>query len=414
MNNEKNVKNLNGIVFILFMIIFLIGSDTFLVSPLIPTLSKSFNVTVSEVGLLVIAYSLPYAICGFAFGPLSDKVGRKVMLKWGILAFTISTFLCGCAWSFWSLFFFRVLSGIAAATSPQVWAIIGDLVPFKKRGHVIGIVAAALSISQILGVPFGAFVAGAAGWRFSFYALGILGVIVTLLVIFALPVIENTTAPVAKAASSELSHSLKLVLTNKRAVAGLLVTFFMMFASFGMYSFLGAWLSNSFNMSVSTIGTVIVVVGFGNLVGNLSGGFLGDAFGKGRVVIIGLTILAVSLILLPYTSSNLIFAMVCIFLWLLSGGASLSSLNSIVSELVPSLRGTVMSLNSSFMYMGTTMGVIVGGVAINKFGYVGLGFANGISAFIAMLLICYLITRQRCDGYFVSDKETCPADSVAI
>lgn len=391
MNNKKNVKNLNGIVFILFMIIFLIGSDTFLVSPLIPTLSKDFNVTVSQSGLLVIAYSLPYAICGFAFGPLSDKVGRKAMLKWGILAFTIFTLLCGCAWNFWSLFIFRVLSGVAAATSPQVWASIGDIVPFEKRGRVVGVVTAALSISQILGVPLGAFVAGAAGWRSSFYALGILGVVITLLIMFAFPVIENTTAQVTKSASSNLVHSLKLVLTNKRAVSGLLVTFFMMFASFGMYSFLGAWLSNSFNMSVSAIGTIIVVVGFGNLIGNLSGGFLGDYFGKGPVVITGLRILAIALFVLPYTSSNITFAIPCILVWLMSAGASLASLNSIISELVPSLRGTVMSLNSSFMYIGTTMGVIVGGVAINKFGYAGLGFATGISAFIAMIIICYVI-----------------------
>lgn len=394
MNNKKSVKNLNGIVFILFMIIFLIGSDTFLVSPLIPTLSKNFNVTVSQSGLLVIAYSLPYAICGFAFGPLSDKVGRKAMLKWGMLAFAIFTLLCGCAWNFWSLFIFRVLSGVAAATSPQVWASIGDLVPFEKRGRVIGIVTAALSISQILGVPFGAFVAGAAGWRFSFYTLGILGIFVALLVMFAFPVIENTTAPIAKATSSNLVYSLKLVLTNKRTVSGLLVTFFMMFASFGMYSFLGAWLSNSFKMNVSSIGTIIIVVGFGNLVGNLSGGFLGDYFGKGRVVITGLTILAIALFVLPYTSSNIISAIVCILVWLISAGASLASLNSIISELVPSLRGTVMSLNSSFMYIGTTIGVIIGGAAINKFGYVGLGFANGISALIAMFTICYVIKSK--------------------
>ncbi|MDR3594483.1 MFS transporter [Clostridium sp.] len=395
MNNKKNVRNSNGIVFILFMIIFLIGSDTFLVSPLLPTLSKDFNITVSQAGLLVIAYSLPYAICGFAFGPLSDQIGRKSMIKWGILAFTIFTLLCGCAWNFWSLFIFRVLSGIAAATSPQVWASIGDLVPFEKRGRVIGTVTAALSISQILGVPFGAFIAGSAGWRFSFYALGILGVFVTLLVMFAFPVIKNTTALVAKNASSNLLHSLKLVLTNKRAVSGLFVTFFMMFASFGMYSFLGAWLSNSFNMSVSAIGTIIVVVGFGNLVGNLSGGFLGDYFGKGRVVITGLAMLAIALFVLPYTSSNIIFAITCILVWLMSAGASLASLNSIISELVPSLRGTVMSLNSSFMYIGTTIGVIVDGTAINKFGYVGIGFANGISAFIALLLISSIIKSKR-------------------
>jgi len=57
--------------------------------------------------------------------------------------------------------------------------------------------------------------------------------------------------------------------------------------------------------------------------------------------------------------------------------------------------------------MGTTMGVIVGGVAINKFGYVGLGFATGISAFIAMLLICSVIkSKPEESGLNVSTKAT--------
>lgn len=147
------------------MIIFLIGADTFLVSPLIPLLSRELHMSVGQGGLLVTAYALAYAVAALVFGPLSDRVGRRKMILWGTFAFGLFSLLCGVAWNFWTLFLFRALSGFAAAaTAPQVWASVGDWIPYEKRGKAVGIIAAALSVSQIIGVPAGAFIAG--GLRF--------------------------------------------------------------------------------------------------------------------------------------------------------------------------------------------------------------------------------------------------------
>lgn len=386
--------NIKLIVFVLFMIIFVIGADTFIISPLVPTISDNFKVKTSEAGLLVTAYSIGYAIFAFIFGPASDKIGRKTLLLGGLFSFSIFSILCGFSNNFKLLFAFRVLSGIAAsASSPQVWASIGDLIPFKKRGRVMGIVSSALAVSQFLVVPIGAFIASFGGWRSSFFSLGIISIIVFILVIKFFPKIESKEINNISI-GNQLFRSLKSILLNKPALSGLFVTLFLMFGSFGFYSFLGVWLSDSFNLKVASIGTVIIFVGLGNLIGNLTGGYLADIYGKNKIAITGMIILAIALIVLPYTNHNFDLAIFCIFLWFISAGITLSSLNSILSELVPSLRGTMMSLNSSFMYIGTTIGVAFNGLILNNFDYHAMGISSGISVFVSVLLISILLSKK--------------------
>jgi multidrug resistance protein len=387
--------NIKPVVFVLFMTIFIIGADTFIISPLVPTISKYFTVNASEAGLLVTAYSIGYAIFAFVFGPISDKIGRRFLLIAGLICFSVFGILCGFANDFKVLFLLRILSGVAAsAAAPQVWASIGDLIPFEKRGRVMGIVSAALAVSQLLGVPIGAFIADAGGWRSSFFALGITSIIVVLLAIIYFPKTRNKASNDSDI-SSQLLTSLKSVLFNKHALSGLFVTLFLMFGSFGMYSFLGVWLSDSFKLTVNAIGSVIIFVGIGNLIGNLTGGLLADTFGKKIVAIMGMFSLSILLILLPYTSHNFILAIGCILLWFISAGISLSSLNSLLVGLVPSLRGTMMSLNSSFMYIGTTIGVTFNGIILNDFGFHSVGLSSGISVLISVILISVLVSLKK-------------------
>ena len=287
MGEKSKAVNIILVQFILFMTLFVIGADTFIVSPLIPSIRDQFHVSVAQGGLLVTAYSITYAIFAFFFGPLSDRVGRRVMLVYGMLFFTVFSLLCGLSSNFWWLFVFRGLSGVAAAaTSPQIWASIGDLIPFEKRGRAMGITSAALSISQLLGVPMGAYIAGVWTWHFSFIALSVLSGLIFLLIAFGFPAIQRSQQGGKALTRTSIATTLLQVLSSRRAVMGLGVTFFMMMASLGTYTYLGSWLGKTYGLSVDIIGAVSVVVGLGNLVGNLFGGFLADRLSK-RTVVLG-------------------------------------------------------------------------------------------------------------------------------
>lgn len=109
-------------------------------------------------------------------------------------------------------------------------------------------------------------------------------------------------------------------MTNGQAFSGLCVTFFLMLASFGMYTYLGSWLATAFHLKVTMVGIIIVAVGVGNFVGNMVGGFLSDRYGKRGMLMWALTVMAVTLFMLPHTVYSLTSALICIFVWMVSGG----------------------------------------------------------------------------------------------
>ncbi len=111
-----------------FLVMFVIGTDTFLISPLLPTLQQLFDIPTEAAGWMVGAYALGYALCALIAGPLSDGWDRKKVMLYGMAAFSVSTLLCGFATDFWTMFLFRLLAGVSAAfTAPQVWASIPAL-----------------------------------------------------------------------------------------------------------------------------------------------------------------------------------------------------------------------------------------------------------------------------------------------
>ena len=66
-----------------FLIMFVIGTDTFLVSPLLPTLTNYYKVSTSISGLMVSSYAIGYMITALIVGPISDKYNRKKILTVG-------------------------------------------------------------------------------------------------------------------------------------------------------------------------------------------------------------------------------------------------------------------------------------------------------------------------------------------
>lgn len=112
---------------IFFLTMFLIGTDTFLISPLLPTLSNLYHIPTAISGWMVSAYAIGYAVFALFSGPISDGRDRKKVMTWGLLAFALSTFLCGFAFNFQLMLLFRLLAGISASfVTPQVWASISS------------------------------------------------------------------------------------------------------------------------------------------------------------------------------------------------------------------------------------------------------------------------------------------------
>ena len=152
-----------------FLVMFVIGTDTFLVSPLLPTLTHYYGITTSLSGFIVSAYAIGYMLSALLIGPISDRHDRKKILVGGLVVFTVATASCGLANTFAWMLITRFVAGIAAATAgPQIWAAIPVLFPRQQVVKVMGYATAGLAVAQIVGVPLGSYLA-VWSWRFPFF-----------------------------------------------------------------------------------------------------------------------------------------------------------------------------------------------------------------------------------------------------
>ncbi|MFD3449865.1 MFS transporter [Microbacteriaceae bacterium 4G12] len=363
-----------------FLIIFVIGTDTFLISPLLPTLREMYGISTSISGWMVSAYALGYFLFALISGPISDRLDKKKVLVWGFLAFGISTLLCGFATNFYLMLLFRFAAGVSASfASPQIWASIPIIIPKKDIVRVMGYTSAALSISQIIGVPISSYLA-AISWKTPFFVISAASLILVLITKLIMPSIHSGENSKKKPSLSSIYSG---VFTNKQALSYLVAYFTFQTGNFCVLNFIGSWFTKSFALSLSGIGTAMVAIGIGNLIGTTFGSKLIHKIGIPKSLLLGLCILLGIYIVLPFANS-LNLAVIGLTLVMLTNGFIFPIFMTTLQSTTTTARSTISSLTNAAMYAGSSLGGIIGGIVISKFtGFFGI-------AYFAILM--YLIT----------------------
>ena len=80
---------------------FVVMADNWVVSPILPAIARSIGVSPVQAGLLISAYMIPFGLFQLVFGPLADRYGKRQVITFSMIFFTVGTALCGLgAWSF--------------------------------------------------------------------------------------------------------------------------------------------------------------------------------------------------------------------------------------------------------------------------------------------------------------------------
>ena len=152
------------VALILFGVLFLGVSDTQLVAPLLPLIALDLGTTPGHAGIIVTTYSLAAAAFALFVGPLSDRVGRKKVLTFGLALFTVVSFLTYHVSSFNALVILRGVTGFAAGTlSTCALSFAGDYYPYEQRGRAMGVLSMGYFVAFVVGVPAGALAASRSG-----------------------------------------------------------------------------------------------------------------------------------------------------------------------------------------------------------------------------------------------------------
>ncbi len=357
-----------GSLAVAFITLLVIGTDLFVVSPLLPDIAHQYHVSASVAGVTVTAFSLAYMFGAPVIGSLADRVGRRTVLIGGLTLFGFANALTGLSPWFGLLLAARVLAGLsAAAITPAAQTLVGLAAPPERRASWLAVAASGFLISLATGAPIGTAVASLMSWRETFYGIGGLTLVLAVVNLFAWRGVRTrdavSTAPVAGRGDGPRSGAL----TKARAVS---VAGLWAFAVYSLYTYVGTALTDNVHLSTAMVAVALVIYGIGAVTGSLFGGRLADRYGAQRVVttsLVGLSVLEVLLVLAFHAPTVVLLLVLGLFA--LSAFPCLPAFQSQLMHAFSREIGSIMAWNSSFVYLGTSIGSAVGGVLLSSAGF---------------------------------------------
>jgi predicted MFS family arabinose efflux permease len=276
---------------------------------------------------------------------------------------------------------FRFLAGVSAAfTAPQVWASIPAVMPPSQISKTMGIAFSGLAASQALGVPIGSWLA-IAHWSVPFWTIGIVSLALVVFVRYTLPDIK----PHTRERMSILRRYVPLIVSGK-ARSGFLAYLLLHLGSGTAFAFVGKWMADSFELSIGQIGTVMMFLGLGTLLGSVVSSYATRALGRTNAVIVGMLIIIALYTVMPQLANLPIVTMGYLIIFAILGVVFPTVMEALTS-LNASIRGTISSLANATMNGANTFGAWIAGLI-----YMQLGGYSSIGIFSAVCLALSLGT----------------------
>jgi predicted MFS family arabinose efflux permease len=359
-----------------WLTMFVIGSDLFVVSPLLPLIAADYTVPPASAALSVTIFALAYMFCAPFLGRLADRIGRGRVLNYCLCAFGVANLLTAIAGNLSWLIAARCLAGAAAAgVSPSVYALIASSAPPDRRATCLAISVSGLLMSLSSGAPIGLLTAQSLGWPVVFAGLGALGVILVWAnnAVWCDPgsAVNRVTPPSRLAAAAVGAQLAPTVLWST--------------AVYAMYIYLGDGLI-SFGYSTEQIAEVILLYGCGAISGALIGGRMADRLGAGRTSAIALAGLCLCLLLLRVALDTRMFVDCAFALTSLVAQLFFPAQQISLANEFPASRTTILAWNNSALFLGISLGSLVGGQAISAGGFDGNLIASAIAAIFGWAL----------------------------
>ncbi len=334
--------------------------------PLGPQLTALFGISLPEFGLLVSAYTVAAGISGLLATTFVDRFDRKHLLLTLYVLFALTTVACGVAPTYGWLMAARIASGFfGGVLSTMSQTIIGDVVPFARRGRATGIVMTSFSVATVAGVPAGLLFANLWGWHAAFFSIGVMCVGIGALAYMSVPALN---AHVSHGKDKHLLHGMSQVLRDHNQRKALMLSATMIFAAVTIIPYITLYLQTNEVMTADEIPWLYFCGGVVTLFSGRWVGGLTDRLGKRqtfqRAVLFSILPMFAITLLVPVpigwvllVTTSLFFAMNA---RMIPGMALLTSAAS------PQFRGTFLSLNGAVQSFAMGLASWVGGLLLQR------------------------------------------------
>jgi predicted MFS family arabinose efflux permease len=365
---------------------FVVGTGVMVVPGTLNEISASLQVSVAGAGQLISAGALLMCIGAPLFAAVVAGWDRRRLLVLTMLWYGLLHVACTFASSFVGLLPVRVLAMAAPAIfTPQAAACVGLLVPPEQRGRAITFVFLGWSVASVLGMPLGAYVGGTFGWRAAFAMVGVLSLISAVWVWRSLP---NGVKPPALSVAAW-----KETLTSPALMLCILVTVLYSAGQFVLFAYFAPYYKARIAITPGELSLLFAWFGAFGLAGNILLSRHIDRLGAARCVLLGISLMATSLLLWPLGSS-LIMAAVVSVPWALGCFSSNSAQQARLVGMAPTLAAGSIALNTSAMYAGQAIGAASGGWLISRDLMDMLNWV-GLAVLLVAMAVSFVASRQR-------------------
>jgi predicted MFS family arabinose efflux permease len=363
-----------------------------LVSLLLIDIGETFGVSEGVMGQINTLYSIVAVVIALLMGILSLRFKHKSLLLMGLLFIGISALGCLVAPDFnWMLVSYS-LSGLGwAMVSPMCVTMIGEHFPLEKRASAVGWIVAGGALPFVIGAPLIASIAGVGGWRLAIIGFVIPILLASLLLAFiSLPSISHSHRPAVN--GKTYLKSFKGVLSGRSPIACLIGDALRQASFIAILIYGASFFMRRFLVSIDFASIWILGAASCYTLGSLVSGPIVNRFGRKTSTV--LTAFLAGIFTITYACVfNLWLSLTLSFIDSWFFGMVTSAANSLTLEQVPEFRGTMMSIDTAAINLGSAFGTALGGLALLSFGYEGLGIALGVMG-VAAAVVFYLLTTD--------------------
>jgi predicted MFS family arabinose efflux permease len=377
---------------------FAIGTEGFMIAPLLPDLSRDLSVSIASAGQLVTVFALTYALSSPLLTAITGDIDRRRLLIASMLAFAAANFVAWSAHTYTGLLVARVLLAVAAGLYvPNANALGSAMVDVSRRGTALSIVTGGSSVAVALGVPLGALIGDRFGWRVNFAAVGALALIATAGLLAGLPRDIAGRLPVASL------RERRDVVRQPALLMALLSTMLWATGAFTVYTYLASFLERAAGLTGSFVSIVLFTWGVAAVIGLRLGGRLTDRFGYFSVIaaslsalVLAFLILSTSAVILPPPTARAPI-LLAIVLWGVSAWSFWPAQQArLISIAGVKVAPVALSLNASFQFLGFSSGAALGSLTLTNASPLALGWVGAVCVAAALSLAAVTRHRARC------------------
>lgn len=350
---------------LIFTFIRLIFNTLFrMVYPFLSVFSRGMGVDIAALSLALTNRALA-GMLGPFLAAIVNRRGRKAGMLFGVSTFIFGVIIMIIWPSFPAFVIMLILTTLGKyGFDPSMQAYVGDRVPYQRRGLAISMTELGWSLSFFIGIPLISFLIARKGWTSPFLILALLGCVAGVALIC---LIERDTVPEEN--QTNLLLNIRDVLTYPPALAGLSLGLSATTANEVINLIFGVWLEDSFGLKILALAGASAVIGISELSGEGLVAFTTDRLGKPLALTIGLVGNALASILLPIIGQTQAGALAGLFLFYITFEYVMVSHIPMMTELVPSARATMLSMNVTGHAVGRALGAILAAFIYQQFGF---------------------------------------------